>query len=216
MRGSMASRETPHPPNRFAVGPLPLPMGEGVSPSAKTVLRAALRRRRRALAAIDPDAATRAAAHLPLDSLPAFRIVGGYHPIGAELDPRPVLERLAAAGAAIALPVVADLEAPLIFRSGDRPRTFVPDALGVPAPPPSAPALIPDLIVTPLLAFDRRGGRLGQGGGFFDRTIAALRAERPLFVIGLAFAGQEVNAVPLEPHDARLDAILTEIGYREV
>jgi len=74
----------------------------------------------------------------------------------------------------------------------------------------------PDLIIAPLLAFDRAGGRLGQGGGHYDRTIEALRARGPVFVIGLAYAGQEIEAVPCEPHDQRLDAILTEIGYIEV
>jgi len=191
-------------------------MGDSPSASTKTALRAALRRRRRALAAVDPDAAARAAAHLPLDRLPCFSVVGGYRPIGAELDPGPVLARLVAAGATLALPVVVDAAAPPIFRSAGGPETLIPDALGIPAPPPSAPALIADLIVAPVLAFDSRGGRLGQGGGCFDRAIAALRAARPVFVIGLAFAGQEVDAVPIEPHDQALDAILTEIGYSEV
>ncbi|MDQ2860876.1 MAG: 5-formyltetrahydrofolate cyclo-ligase, partial [Pseudomonadota bacterium] len=164
----------------------------------------------------NPDAATRAASHLPLERLPAFRIVAGYRPIGAEFDPGPVLARLVAAGATLALPVVVDRAAPLIFRTGSPPEALIPDTRGIPAPPPSAPAGIPDLIVAPVLAFDSRGGRLGQGGGYFDRAIAALRAAGPLFVIGLAFAGQEVDAVPVEPHDERLDAILTEIGYRKV
>ncbi len=185
-------------------------------PSAKPDLRAALRRGRRALAIANPDAATLAAALLPLARLPPFRVVGGYHPIGAELDPRPVLARLTAGGAIIALPAVPHRDGPLIFRSARALDALVPDALGVLAPPPSAPALIPDLIVAPVLAFDARGGRLGQGGGHYDRAIAARRAAGPVFVIGLAFAGQEVDAVPLEAHDQRLDAILTETGYIEV
>ncbi|HEY9233988.1 MAG TPA: 5-formyltetrahydrofolate cyclo-ligase, partial [Phenylobacterium sp.] len=71
------------------------------------------------------------------------------------------------------------------------------------------------LVICPLLAFDRRGARLGQGGGHYDRTIEALRAEGPVFVLGLAYAGQEVEGLPAEPHDQRLDAILTESGYIE-
>jgi 5-formyltetrahydrofolate cyclo-ligase len=74
-------------------------------------------------------------------------------------------------------------------------------------------ALSPDLILAPLLAFDRRGGRLGQGGGSYDRTLATLRAAGEVFVIGLAFAGQEIDRVPTEPHDQGLDAILTELAY---
>ncbi len=184
-------------------------------PAAKAALRAALRRRRRALAIASPGAATLAAALVPLGRLPAFRVVAGYHPGGSELDPRPILARLAAGGAAIALPAAQSREGPLIFRAAGAADAFAPDALNVPAPPPSAPALIPDLILAPVLAFDSRGGRLGQGAGLYDRAIAALRAAGPLFVIGLAFAGQEVDAVPREAHDQRLDAILTEGGYIE-
>jgi len=71
-------------------------------------------------------------------------------------------------------------------------------------------------VICPLLAFDKAGGRLGQGGGHYDRTIEALRARGPVFVLGLAYAGQEVEALALEPHDQRLDAILTENEYTEV
>jgi 5-formyltetrahydrofolate cyclo-ligase len=71
-------------------------------------------------------------------------------------------------------------------------------------------------MITPLLGFDRRGGRIGQGGGHYDRTLAALRAHRPIFALGLAYAGQEVARAPNEPHDQRLDAMLTEIAYIEV
>jgi 5-formyltetrahydrofolate cyclo-ligase len=71
-------------------------------------------------------------------------------------------------------------------------------------------------VICPLLAFDRRGGRLGQGGGFYDRTLANLRACKPVFALGLAYAGQEVDGLLIEPHDERLDAILTEKGYIEV
>jgi 5-formyltetrahydrofolate cyclo-ligase len=91
-----------------------------------------------------------------------------------------------------------------------------PDAFGVPAPQPVMPAMTPELVIAPVLGFDRRGGRLGQGGGHYDRTLANLRARAPVFVIGLAFSGQEVSELPLEPHDQRLDAILTETEYIEV
>jgi 5-formyltetrahydrofolate cyclo-ligase len=74
----------------------------------------------------------------------------------------------------------------------------------------------PNLVIAPVLAFDRHGGRLGQGGGHYDRTLADLRGQRPVFVLGVAFAGQEIEAAPMDPHDQRLDAILTETGYIEV
>ena len=91
-----------------------------------------------------------------------------------------------------------------------------PDAFGIPAPPPFAPAGAPDLVIAPLLGFDRRGGRLGQGAGHYDRALAALRAAKPVFVIGLAFSGQEIAELPAESHDQRLDAILTETDYIEI
>ncbi len=159
------------------------------------MLRAAARRRRRALAAADPDAAVRAAWRLPIERLPRASVVAGYRPMAAELDPGPLLVRLRAAGAPLAFPRVDG--AALLFEDDD-------GALAR-----------PDLIIAPLLAFDRRGHRLGQGGGHYDRAIAALRADGgPLFVLGLAFAGQEVAELPAEPHDQRLDAVLTEMDYR--
>jgi len=117
--------------------------------------------------------------------------------MGAELDPGPVLARLAARGSAVVFPTVVAAEAPLRFETSDGPAA-------------------PDLVIAPLLAFDRAGGRLGQGGGHYDRTIEALRSGSKVFVIGLAYAGQEIEAAPCEPHDQRLDAILTEIGYTEI
>lgn len=184
--------------------------------SSKSDLRGRMRALRKALALAAPGAAERAAALLPLERLPAFAVFSGYHALGSELDPSPLIRRLAATGAMLALPVALSLDAPLAFRAWDSRDALAPDAVGVPAPPPSAPGLHPDLVITPLLAFDRTGGRLGQGGGHFDRTLEALRAVKPVFVLGLAYAGQEVEQVPAEPHDQRLDAILTETGYREL
>ncbi|WP_312160845.1 5-formyltetrahydrofolate cyclo-ligase [Phenylobacterium sp.] len=185
-------------------------------PSDKAKLRARLRKRRRALDAARPDAARAAAEALPLERLPAFEWFASYHALGSELDPAPLAARLTRAGKRLALPVTLAADAPLAFRAwraGDVPEI---DAFGVPSPPPSAPEVWPGLVICPLLAFDRAGGRLGQGGGHYDRTIEALRARGPVFVLGLAYAGQEVEALDMEPHDQRLDAILTENGYTEV
>jgi len=180
--------------------------------SDKAELRQAMRGLRRKLAAGAPDAAVRLARHVPAGLLPKGGIYSLYHPVGSEIDPREI--RLA--GGAAALPVVVDREGPLAFRlhrSGDR---LAPDAMGILAPPPEAPQVEPDVIFTPVLAFDRRGGRLGQGAGCYDRTIAALRALKPVVVIGVAYAGQELADVPMAPHDQRLDGILTETGYVQV
>jgi 5-formyltetrahydrofolate cyclo-ligase len=146
----------------------------------------------------------------------SFGVVAGYAPIGGEFDIGPMMRRFAEAGARLALPAVRDRKGGHDFYAWQEGDPLAPDALGVPAPMPESEVVVPDLILAPLLAFDRRGGRLGQGGGYFDRAIADLRARGPLIVVGLAFAGQEVSEVPCEAHDARLDAILTEAGYLEV
>ena len=111
------------------------------------------------------------------------------------------------------MPTAVGPDAPLIYRAWAEGDLLVPDAAGVPAPTPAAQLVTPDLVIVPVLAFDRTGGRLGQGGGHFDRTLGMLRAAGEVLVVGLAFAGQEVESLPLEPHDQRLDAILTEAGY---
>jgi 5-formyltetrahydrofolate cyclo-ligase len=181
----------------------------------KSVLRMRLRAVRRRLAAEAPDAALRAARRLPLDRLPPFQVFSLYHPLGSEMDPRPLLPQLAA-DAEATLPAAVDRHAPLVFRLWTKDTPLEPDALGIPAPAPVMPARLPDLVIAPVLGFDRRGRRLGQGAGHYDRTLAQLRAQKPVFVIGLAYSGQEVDELPCEPHDQPLDAILTETDYMEV
>lgn len=169
-----------------------------------------MRALRRQLAAGAPDAARRVTANLP-EGWPETPVAtyGVYHPIGSELDPGAI--RIA--GARQALPVVVDRDASLVFRLYQPGDPLEPDALGLPAPTQDVEVVFPDVVFVPLLAFDRRGGRLGQGGGFYDRTLAALRARGPVLAVGLAYAGQEVDHLVLEPHDQRLDAILTETAF---
>ncbi len=167
------------------------------------------------MAAAAPDASALAADRLPASLLGRFPVVGSYHALGAEIDPAPLSARFTDRGALLALPA-ATPDAPLVFRlvqAGDAPEA---DAFGIPSPPPGAPEVLPDLLIAPVLGFDAAGGRLGQGGGHYDRTIAAIRQVKPLFVLGLAFAGQELDRLDMATHDQRLDAILTETGYREV
>jgi 5-formyltetrahydrofolate cyclo-ligase len=172
-----------------------------------------LRRLRRELAAARPGAAQAAAAHLAAARLPDISIFSLYHPMGSEMDPRPLLAVLAPAYAP--LPARGDPSRPALeFRRWAGDEVLTPDAFGIASPPADAPVLIPDLVIAPVLGFDATGNRLGQGAGHYDRTLQGLRASRPVFVIGLAYAGQEVDALPAEPHDQRLDAILTETGYR--
>lgn len=164
---------------------------------------------RRRLAAETPDAGERAAANLP-SGWPgrAVTVYGLYHPTGSEIDPTAI--QLAGHRA---LPVVVERNAPMIFRRYSAGDPLAPDALGIAAPVAASAQAWPDVLFTPVLAFDRRGGRLGQGGGFYDRTIAALRMRGPLLVVGVAFSGQELPDVPMEAHDERLDAILTETSF---
>jgi 5-formyltetrahydrofolate cyclo-ligase len=181
--------------------------------SAKTLLRLGLRDRRKRLAAEAPDAGERAAELFPADRLAEVSIAAGYRPLGGEIDPWPLMLRLAGAGARLALPAAGGADSALTFRSFAAGDPLAPDAFGIASPIPPAPEVQPDLVIAPLLGFDRFGGRIGQGGGHYDRALAALRARRPVFVLGLAYAAQEVARAPTEAHDQRLDAILTEKGY---
>jgi 5-formyltetrahydrofolate cyclo-ligase len=143
--------------------------------------------------------------------LPPGRIVAVYRAIGSELDVDALSLALSRAGRELCLPVVIERDAPMIFRRWTPGEPLELDEAGVPAPFPLAEIVEPDLILTPLLAFDAEGGRLGQGGGYYDRTFAA----RPgVTRIGFAYAGQEVDRLPVEAHDIRLHGVLTETGYR--
>ena len=142
------------------------------------------------------------------------RVVAGYIPQGSEIDPAPVLETLLRSGWIACLPRAIDRDSPLSFHAIGGPLTA--DAFGIPASLPEAPVLTPDLLIVPVLAFDRFGGRLGQGAGCYDRTIAALRAVGSVRVVGLAYPQQEVERVPTTEHDERLDGILTDTGFIEV
>jgi len=175
----------------------------------KHQLRAAMRAERKRLAGLDPGAASRAAEHA--EALPAGEVVAVYRAIGSELDADALALALARDGRALCLPVVLERDAPMIFRRWAPGEPLELDEAGVPAPFPLAGTVTPDLILTPLLAFDDRGGRLGQGGGYYDRTFATLPdAVR----VGFAYAGQQVERLPVEDHDIRLHGVLTETGYR--
>jgi 5-formyltetrahydrofolate cyclo-ligase len=164
--------------------------------------------RAKRLAVADPAAGRALAAQFPLD-LARRGVVAGYWPLGSEIDSRPLLMALAEAGAPIALPYLASRDAHASFRRwrvGDR---LIADAYGIMTPGPEAEELAPAVVLTPLLAFDRRGGRLGQGGGHYDRLLAGLKPGG-VVAVGLAFAAQEIVAVPMGPHDQALDWIVTE------
>ena len=180
-----------------------------------TVAAAKRALRRRALAQrrlLDiPEAAGAAAAHLlqAVDIAPGVT-VAGYAAMRGELDPRPALLALEARGCRTVLPHTTGRGEPLRFLAAPGGLAESTDALGIAAPPASAAEYDPDLLLVPLAAFDRRGYRLGYGGGFYDAALARLRAGGTITAVGWAFAAQEVEAIPAEPHDARLDWIVTE------
>ena len=122
----------------------------------------------------------------------------------------PLLRRCAGDGAALALPVVVGRGHPLIMRAWAFGAPLTSGVWGIRQPPPAAPEVFPDILIVPLLAFDRRGHRIGYGAGYYDMTLARLRAMKTVTAIGIAFAAQEVDVVPTTPRDARLDLVLTE------
>ena len=154
----------------------------------------------------EPDAPLKLIANFPLE-LARLSPVAGYWPVGGEIDPRPLLAALAKAGREIALPRVDSRTGPTHFYAWRTGEALKADAFGVPSPPPTE-ELHPRLILTPLLAFDRAGRRLGQGGGHYDRILGHYRAEGAI-AIGLAFAEQEMDRVPAGVHDVALDWVLT-------
>ncbi|HVV65880.1 MAG TPA: 5-formyltetrahydrofolate cyclo-ligase [Rhizomicrobium sp.] len=180
----------------------------------KKRLRDEARGRRAVLAAQCPDFAERVAAHAQALQIPRGSLVGAYVAMEGEADPHLLLKELAKDDCAFAFPRVAAKKQPLAFHRWPAGSELVTSAFGVPEPAGDWPRAVPSILLVPMLAFDRDGYRLGYGGGFYDITLAALRAAGELRAIGVAFAGQEVEALPREPHDQRLDAIVTEKGLR--
>lgn len=195
--------------------------------------KAALRRSAAARRGVVPDAARRATAEALTGALTgtltgtltgalaaclpgrAGVVLSGYLPIGAEADPRPAMAAHLAAGGRVCVPVTPPRGQPLRFRAWHPKAALVAGPFGV-ALPASGDWLVPTVLIVPLLAFDAAGYRLGYGGGYYDRTLAVLRAaapaSAPIMAIGLAFTAQQVAAVPRDATDARLDLIVTEAG----
>ncbi len=177
----------------------------------KAEMRKAASRRRRAA---DPGVAEAACAHLAAAVRNAAGpTVSGYWPIRSEIDPRPAM--LALAGSReLCLPAVQGAGRALTFLRWTPGARLVDGAFGT-AMPQARVELVPSILIVPLLAFDSRGGRLGYGGGHYDRTLDALRPRRRLTAIGFAYDVQECREVPREPTDQALDLIVTESGIRQ-
>jgi len=179
--------------------------------NAKSELRAAALKRRDALPVADRRDAARAIAsrRFPVP-LGEGTVVAGYSPVRSECDPVPLMRTLAAKGAQLALPIVEGEERPLSFAEWHQGEQLVAGPHGILQPRPNAAAVEPDILLVPLVAFDRRCCRIGYGAGYYDRTLASLRKTRVVVAVGVAFAAQEVEAIAADDHDERLDLVLTE------
>jgi 5-formyltetrahydrofolate cyclo-ligase len=178
---------------------------------AKAAIRRELQARRDAL---PPDVRTAAAQAIAARPFPVAlapgAIVSGFMPLKSEINPIPLMRVLAEAGARLALPVVAGRGKPLVMRAFALGQPLASGVWGIREPKPDAPEVFPDIVLAPLLAFTRSGHRVGYGAGYYDMTIAGLRARKPVVAVGIAFAAQEVASLPTTPRDARLDLVLTE------
>jgi len=179
--------------------------------SSKSALRTAALAARDALTIEQRAAAAQAVATrgLPIE-IARGTIVSGYSPIRSEIDPAPLLRALAEQGAQLALPAIMARGQSLAFRAWSPNDKLLLGPLGILEPSPAAIEVIPDIMLVPLAAFDRAGHRIGYGAGHYDYTLAHLRKLKHIIAVGLAFAAQEIVAVPALPHDVALDYVLTE------
>jgi 5-formyltetrahydrofolate cyclo-ligase len=178
---------------------------------SKSDLRAAALAARDALSGEQRAAAAQAVATrgLPFE-LMSGTVVSGYSPIRSEIDPVPLMRTFAALGARLALPAVMARGKSLAFRAWSPNDRLMLGPLGILEPSPAAAEVIPDIMLVPLAAFDRAGHRIGYGAGHYDFTLAHLRKGKAITSIGLAFAAQQITAVPALAHDVALDYVLTE------
>ena len=178
---------------------------------SKADLRAAALAKRDALSDEQRAAAAQGLAKrgLPVAITPGM-VVSAYSPIRNEIDPVPLMRKLAEQGAKLALPAVLARGKSLAFRAWSPDDRLMLGPLGIPEPSPAAAEMIPDVMLIPLAAFDRQGHRIGYGAGHYDHTFAHLRKVKDVVGVGLAFAAQEIETIPALSHDVPLDYVLTE------
>ncbi|HEY5280277.1 MAG TPA: 5-formyltetrahydrofolate cyclo-ligase [Pseudolabrys sp.] len=177
----------------------------------KTELRNATFAKRDAMLAEERQrgAETIAARPFPLRLAPGT-IVSGFMPLKSEINPLPLLKKLADAGAKLALPAIAGRGKPLTMRAYAFGDEFARGQWGIREPKPEQPEVFPDVLIVPLACFDRAGHRIGYGAGYYDMTIHRLRTMKKVVAVGIAFAAQEIARVPATDRDERLDLVLTE------
>jgi len=183
----------------------------------KEIWRERLRKLRTEAARNHPGAG-RLVARQFLEHIPLLRktTIALYFPIGDELDTKPLGDALITDGHKITLPITPNKRGPLSFHSFEPGDTLVKGKFGIMSPTPESPALDPLIVITPLLGFSRHGARLGYGGGYYDRTLKILREKSTILAIGVGYAAQEVDALPSDKLDQRLDWIITEREAIEV
>jgi 5-formyltetrahydrofolate cyclo-ligase len=181
---------------------------------AKAQLRKQARARREELVRAYPDFAAQLASHADALAVAPNTVVGAYVALPHEADPHVLLKQLVARGATLAFPRVHAKGQPLVFHHWKPGRELNKGAYGILEPGADWPVAHPRTLLVPLLAFDKTGHRLGYGGGFYDRTIAMLRSTGETRTIGIAYAGQEMDALPHDEHDIALNTVLTENGLR--
>jgi 5-formyltetrahydrofolate cyclo-ligase len=181
----------------------------------KTALRTEALARRDALAPDYRQQAAETIAALPFPvAVPAGAIVAGFFPMKTEISPLPLLRALEKNGARVALPRIVGRGYPLSMRAWKFGDPLVPGQWGIREPAPNAEEVAPDILIVPFAAFDKRGYRVGYGAGYYDRTIAGLRAKKKVVTVGFGCEAQEVAECPTEPHDEKLDFLMTEKGLR--
>lgn len=140
--------------------------------------------------------------------------IASFWPIKDEIDPRPLSEYLIEQGHELGLPAIIKEAHPLEFRQWDPSTPLIEGPFKTREPSRMSPVIIPDVVLVPLLAFTRKGERLGYGGGFYDRTLSELREIKSICACGVAFSGQETTQIPTNNFDQKLDAILTESFFQ--
>ncbi|HET9175241.1 MAG TPA: 5-formyltetrahydrofolate cyclo-ligase [Pseudolabrys sp.] len=187
--------------------------------SPKARLREQAFARRDALPADARTAAAEAIAARPFPvTVATGMIVSGFSPMKTEINPLPLMRKAAQLGARLALPAIAGRGKPLTMRAYAFGDELARGQWGIREPKAEAPEVAPDILIVPLVAFDRAGHRIGYGAGYYDMTLNALRAKKKIVAMGIAFAAQEIGSVPTTERDAHLDFVLTErevIDFRE-
>jgi 5-formyltetrahydrofolate cyclo-ligase len=186
-------------------------MSEHIKTEQKKELRGVVLALRDALSPTLRQAAAEAIAAraFPVAMAPGT-IVSGFSPMKTEINPLPLMRKIAEAGAQLALPCIVGRGHALIMRAWSFGEPLASGQWGIREPTPDAPEVAPDILIVPLVCFDRVGHRIGYGAGYYDMTIHALRAKKKIVAVGVAFAAQEISKVPSTERDERLDLVLTE------